>query len=167
MWAYVPASACRPASVIANQVTVIGRPPECMVPGVAVARPSSTRRPKVSTGHTDRSFHDDNRERPRRRETDTLPWTGTRTAPTLSAGLVFSARSQMASFAPPERATVPTRNEWCFHASPPPSSRGPRVTLPVARPWSNDTTIISRHAGRAIGGRERGQRCRSMSRASD
>jgi hypothetical protein len=34
---YMPASACRPRSVIVSQVTLIGRPLACTVPGVAVA----------------------------------------------------------------------------------------------------------------------------------
>jgi hypothetical protein len=46
---YVPASACRPRSVIVNQVTVIGRRPAYMIPDVAVVSPSSTKRPRVST----------------------------------------------------------------------------------------------------------------------
>jgi hypothetical protein len=45
----VAGEACRPRSVIVSQVTLIGRPPACTVPGVAVAIPSNTNRPKVST----------------------------------------------------------------------------------------------------------------------
>jgi hypothetical protein len=41
--AYVPASACRPMSVILSRVTVIGRLPAYMIPGAAVASPSRTR----------------------------------------------------------------------------------------------------------------------------
>jgi hypothetical protein len=37
---YVPASVCRPRSVIVSHVTSIGRPPACTVPGVAVAAQS-------------------------------------------------------------------------------------------------------------------------------
>jgi hypothetical protein len=43
MGAYVPASACRPTSVIVSQVTVIGRAPAYVIPGVAVASPGLDR----------------------------------------------------------------------------------------------------------------------------
>jgi hypothetical protein len=46
---YAPASACRPRSAIVSQVTLIGRPPACTVPGVVVASPSSTKRSKIPT----------------------------------------------------------------------------------------------------------------------
>jgi hypothetical protein len=44
---YVQATACRPRSVIVSQVTLIGRTPACTVPGLAVASPSSTKRPNI------------------------------------------------------------------------------------------------------------------------